>query len=194
MTTPSIILPSWLCVQARPLYCCVSAMLLLSSAPDWLRQNASQCIRNASTLESQCPAQTLTATATTTTVPPVALQVGGLTCGVLTQGPVAADQPEWHSALRGLRDFRCVERSGGRLLHLWGVKWATYQRLAVPAAGQAVRVRNLPGCAQANAWQSFSGGSVPGDGVAYRHHVAVWSDAADGFYTFGGYGGSRETI
>ena len=48
-------------------------------------------------------------------------------------------------------------------------------------------------CAQANAWQSFSGGSVPGAGVAYRHHVAVWSDEADGFYTFGGYGGSRET-
>ena len=41
---------------------------------------------------------------------------------------------------------------------------------------------------QANEWKALSpGGSIPS---ARAHHTAVWSDVANGFYSFGGYDGT----
>ena len=45
---------------------------------------------------------------------------------------------------------------------------------------------------QANQWESFWAGSPPGESQHLLYSSAVWSDAADGFYLYGGEGGRPE--
>ena len=63
--------------------------------------------------------------------------------------------------------------------------------LCLPFCAHEVQRISLETCPdfEANSWEALSPtGSIP----SVRHsHTAVWSDMADGFFIFGGHGGSR---